>query len=224
MKCGWEAEKIKWCTQTSPHDDGSAHGLEYVCVYCVCTVRTAQRFKDIMNNDHVHGESKNVLGSRHKIPSSFNQTHSKRNTPEYFRFLSPFFSLFLSLALSFFCVLLICLKYWAVLTEEWHRGICTKRIEYICRNRWCLVSGRRWTINRINQAKCVTFGNFYGGELFCSSVQCDDWNSSAAERRNSCAHFSWCFILNELPNQIQRIYVFGGLGVARASRHCQRSC
>lgn len=74
-------------------------------VVCVCvllpyagTVRTAERFKDIINNDHVRGESKNVLGSRQGIQSSFNRTHSNRSIPKYFR--NRFCS----------CALLICLN------------------------------------------------------------------------------------------------------------------
>lgn len=38
-------------------------------------------------------------------------------------------------------------------------------------------------------SKCVTF---YGGELFCSFVRCDERNSTIAKRRNSNAYFFSC--------------------------------
>lgn len=133
----------------------------------VYTVRTTQRFKDITNNDHVRGESKNVLGSRHKIPSSFNQTHSNRtntHTPEFLLFL--FFPRSISSS-AFFCFGVRFVNLSQILNSSHEpRHICTKRASSIRRKtEWCLLLGVRVSSNR-SLALCVryTLCAFYGGE------------------------------------------------------------
>lgn len=184
------------CTQMSPPDGWIS--VKTWCASCVRTVRTSQRFNYIINNDHVRGESKNVLGSRRKIQSSFNQTHSNRSTPKYFRLFFLFF-----LALYDW---LICLNSRNI--EQFSRTNMVRAVRWI---------GDRRRVPTIDSDVWSPLHELWGGELFCSSIRCDDRNSTDAIQSSSFAYifFSWCSeVIGVSNSNSTKFNDFGGLDIA----------